>query len=279
MTLVTPHSLEAFAPSPVACVAEGGCSYLRALSTIERVAGFDQTASSYATAASRCQRLGCWAANREASTGHCVAGTRPVLFDATRPTRPAYGVPARDGMGALIPFDRSAMVDRVSDSGGNFVERRALKFETLHGLSDPLGYLYEYWCRLRAETECGISNIDPVHLIRAGVIGGLHLVDVSSSDPEDFRFDLFGYAVPIKPPEKPRAHPIAIYADRTLDDYNTVRVTASPCLHRVRCRLGDVYHHYTRLILPLRHSRGRVGHLLVAIRLEPGEGLRVEPGE
>src|SRR4029077_2163786 len=96
MTSATPQTIESGMTPIVACVANGGCSYLRALSTIERLAGFDQTASSYATAASRCQRLGCWAANREAGTSRLVAGTRPVFFDATRPARPLYSVPACD---------------------------------------------------------------------------------------------------------------------------------------------------------------------------------------
>jgi|HubBroStandDraft_1064217.scaffolds.fasta_scaffold05797_3 hypothetical protein len=279
MTLVTPHSLEAFASSPVACVAEGGCSYLRALSTIERLAGFDQTASSYATAASRCQRLGCWAANREASTDHCIAGTRPVLLDAIRPARSSHNPPpSYAGVAALIPFARSTMVDIVSDSDGNYVERRALKLDTLPGRNDPLGYLYEYWCSLRAETECRFSNIDPVHLMRAGILGGLHVVDVSSGDPEDFRFELFGYAIPMKRPEKPRAHPIAIYADRTLHDYNTVRMTASPRLHRLHCCLHSTRHHYTRLILPFLDPQRRVERLLIAVRQEPGNGIKVEAG-
>lgn len=276
MSSVTPHSRETLAPSPVTCAADGGCSYLRALSTIERLAGFNQTASSYATAASRCQRLGCWAAHREANTGHCVASAPPVLLDIGRPMRSGLDAPPDSGMGALIRFDRLAMVDFVSDTGGNYVERRPLKLDTLPGRSDPLGYLYEYWCSLRAETECRFSNIDPVHLMRAGVIGGLHVVDVSSSDPEDFRFELFGYAIPMKRPEKPRAHPIAIYADRTLHDYNTVRMTASPRLHRLRCRLNDVSHHYTRLILPFLDAQGRVERLLIAVRQEPGNGVKVE---
>jgi hypothetical protein len=279
MSSVTPHSREALSASPVACVAEGGCGYLRALSTIERLAGFDQTATSYASAASRCQRFGCWAADRGETDHHDLECTPPVLLDAIRPVRSAHNPPpSYGGVAALIPFARSTMVDIVSDSDGNYVERRALKLDTLPGRNDPLGYLYDYWCSLRVETECRFSNIDPVHLMRAGVLGGLHVVDVSSSDPEDFRFELFGYAIPMKRPEKPRAHPIAIYADRTLYDYNTVRMTASPRLHRLHCRLHGTRHHYTRLILPFLDPQRRVERLLVAVRQEPGNGIKVEAG-
>jgi hypothetical protein len=279
MTTATPHSRESTATPPVACVAEGGCGYLRALSTIERLAGFDQTASSYAMAASRCQRFGCWAADR-GQTDHRLVETPPVLLDAVRPARPATNTlsPASAGKAALIRFDRSTMLDIASDGDGNYIERRALKLETLPGRNDPLGYLYEYWCSLRAETECRFSNIDPVHLMRAGIIGKMHVINVASGDPNDFRFDLAAYAVPMNYYERPRAFPIKIYADTTLRDYNTARLTAAPRLHRVRCRLGGTNHHYTRLILPLMSSDGRVGHLLVAVRQEPGDGVRLQPG-
>jgi hypothetical protein len=281
MTSVTPHSCEAVPPPPVACIADGGCSYLRTLSTIERLAGFDQTAHSYARAALRCQHLGCWAAEESENVGaqQIPSCSAPVTLDSVRPTRDPAVSAARKGVAAPIPFVRSALVDTVSDGDGNYVERRSVKLEILAGCSDPLGYLYQYWCGLRAETECRFANIDPVHLMRAGIIGKMHIIDVSSGDPEDFRFELAGYAVPMSYYERPRAFPIKIYADATLRDYNTARLTATPRLHRVRCRLGDTYHHYTRLILPLLNSSGRVGSLLVAVRLEPGEGLRVQPGD
>jgi hypothetical protein len=277
MTSATPQSRDTMTlPPPVTCVADGGCSYLRALSTLERLAGFDQTASSYAVAASRCQRFGCWAADQGAGAQHPVCPA-PVLLDTVRPPRPAnIASPVYGTLAPLIRFERSSMVDIASDSDGNYVERGPLRLENLPGRSDPLGYLYEYWCSLRAETECRFSNIDPIHLMRAGVLGGLHIVDVSSSDPEDFRFELFGYAIPMAGPERPRAHPVGIYADRTLHDYNTVRMTASPRLHRIHCRLHSTTHHYTRLILPFLDSRHRVERLLVAIRQEPGNGIKVE---
>jgi len=75
-----------------------------------------------------------------------------------------------------------------------------------------LGYLYQYWRGLRSETGCQFSNIDTVHLVRAGIIGKLHIIDVADSDPGEFRFKLFGYAVPLGRYEKPRSHPVAVPA-------------------------------------------------------------------
>ena len=151
-------------------------------------------------------------------------------------------------------------------------------FRSLPRRGDALGSLYRYWCDLRAANACRFSDIDTVQLARAGIIGKLHVVDVDSGNPCDFRFDLFAYAVPIGRYEAPCAHPVKIWADSLMRDYNTVRLTASPRLHRVRCHLGGVGHHYTRLILPFHGKRGRVTRLLVAIREEAGNALQVKAG-
>jgi hypothetical protein len=277
MTARASHSLSEPAAA-VTCVADGGCSYLRALSTIEHLAGFEHTARSYASAAARCQRNGCWAAtaNGGAVGGAALHASAPIPLYSAR--KPALYTPPIERVAQTIPFVRSRLLDFVSDSAGNYIERRPLKLDTLPGRNDPLGYLYQYWRGLRSETGCQFSNIDTVHLVRAGIIGKLHIIDVADSDPGEFRFELSGYAVPLSRYEKPRAFPIGIYADTTLRDYNTVRLTGVPGLHRIRCRLGDTSHHYTRLILPFLDESGSVIRLLVAIRQEPGNGRKVEAG-
>jgi hypothetical protein len=276
MTARASHSLSEPA-APVTCVADGGCSYLRALSTIEHIAGFEHTARNYAAAAARCQRNGCWAAsaNGQAHGGAAHSGATPIPLSAMR--RPVLYAPI-ERMAQTIPFERSRLLDLVTDAEGNYIERRALKLDTLPGRNDPLGYLYQYWRGLRSETGCQFSNIDTVHLVRAGIIGKLHIIDVADSDPSEFRFELFGYAVPLGRYEKPRSHPVAIYGDSVLRDYNTVRLTGVPRLQRIRGRLRDVSHHYTRLILPFMDVHDRVTHLAVAIRQEPGDATKVETG-
>ena len=274
MTARASHSLSEQV-TPVTCVADGGCSYLRALSTIEHIAGFEHTARNYAAAAARCQRNGCWAASANGTHGAALHAASPIPLQAER--KAVVYTPALDRMAQTIPFVRSRLLDVVSDTEGNYIERRALKLDTLPSRNDPLGYLYQYWRGLRSETGCQFSNIDTVHLVRAGIIGKLHIVDVADSDPREFRFELAGYAVPMGRYEKPGALPIRIYADATMRDYNTVRLTGVPGLHRIRCHLGDTNHHYTRLILPFLDESSRVTRLAVAIREEPGNGIRSKP--
>jgi hypothetical protein len=275
MTARASHSVGEPA-APVTCVADGGCSYLRALSTIEHIAGFEHTARNYAAAAARCQRNGCWAASAHGTHGAALHAATPIPLHAARKT--AVYTPALDRMAQTIPFERSRLLDFVTDAEGNYIERRPLKLDTLPGRDDPLGYLYQYWRGLRSDTGCQFSDIDTVHLVRAGIIGKLHIIDVTDSDPGEFRFQLFGYAVPLGRYDKPRAHPVKIYGDSVLRDYNTVRLTGLPRLQRIRGRLRDVSHHYTRLILPFLDAHGRVTHLAVAIRQEPGDATKVEAG-
>jgi hypothetical protein len=261
------------------CVAKGGCSYLRTIARLEQLAGFDRTAHLYEQAAARCKTEGCWAAQRgEAATGAAVADQSPIRLKAVvMPPKPSVILPPSRAVDA-IPFDRSALVDRVSDGAGNYVETRTLRLESLTDRTDSLGYIFQYWRQLFAGTECTLSNIDTIHLERAGIIGKLHIVDVGSSDPADFRYDLLGYAVPVGYIEKPCAHPVEIYAGRVIHDYNLVRLTAAPRLQRIRSQLGGLSYHYTRLTLPFQDARGGVTRLAVAIRQEPGDGAKVETG-
>lgn len=256
----------------VACAEAAGCAYLKALSTIEHIAGFEHTARNYAVAASFCREQGCRAALKAGAGAPAAAPLIP--FKGVHRPPPRIAAFAREA--ETVPFIRANLVDVVSDRCGNYVERRALKLNSLPARGDPLGSLYRYWCDLRAAGASQFSGIDTVQLTRAGIIGRLHIVNVSSSDPRDFRFELFGYNVPMGAYPTPCAYPVAVYADATMRDYNTVRLTASPRLHRVRSLLMGVSYHYTRLILPFLNQSNGVSHLVVAIRQEPGDGTQVK---
>ncbi len=250
------------------CVADGGCAYLRALSAIEHLAGYEYTARSYAAAAARCQHNGCWAASASDTRTilHRARGATVIPLHLARPSWISCKSAPANNETAVHPLTQSEIVDFVSDSNGNYIERHGLKLESLPGRNDSLGYLYEYWRGLCAATRYQFSEIDTVQLVRAGIIGRLHIVDVSSDNPNDFRYELFGYAVPGVRTERPRAHPISIYAERTTADYNAVRLSAMPHLCRIRSRVGGADHHYTQLILPFLDPHGRVSRLLVALQ-------------
>jgi len=176
----------------------------------------------------------------------------------------------------LVEFTRYTAIDVTADDRGNQIERRALSFNTLKPASS-LDDLFQYWQWLSSATDRRLTDLDVVQLMRTRIIGRLHLVDVGSSDPADFRFDLVGEAIPLKLPARPSTLPVAIYADATMRDYNTVRLTDAPRLQRIRGRMEGTGYHYIRLILPLLDKRRRVSHLAVAIERGPGDGMSLAP--
>jgi hypothetical protein len=259
-----------------ACDMVGSCRYLRDLSRLEQLIGCDPTAKFYERVANRCSQGGCWALLlhlREIASPHAARRSRFPL-KATRAAPKAKVSKAKGPAAEVIPFVRSDVADVVTDSEGNFVERRGLKVGSLDP-TEPLGYMYDYWRWLRSMTECQLSNIDTMHLMRAGIVGALHVINVESNDPDDFRFELAGFRIPLERHEKPRHFGYPLYVDSVLRDYNTTRLTAAPRLQHVRTQLDSAYHNYRRLILPLFDKRRRVCRLLVAVESEPGNDITV----
>jgi len=78
-------------------------------------------------------------------------------------------------------------------------------------VSPSLDQLFGYGRWLRGATEGRVKDVDVAHVMRAGLIGRLHIVDVGSADPEDFVFDLAGNALPLLEFKKPCVHPVRIY--------------------------------------------------------------------
>ena len=261
------------------CTADGGCDYLRSLALFEGLAGFDLTARAFNGIAAQCETEGCWrrSAAREGAADETTAAARfPTIKAAPRPRAAASSAHAGDAA-ALIPFSRAAHLDIANDRSGNWMEHRRLDVASLEP-TDSLGYLYGYWRSLRATTPCALSNVDVLHLVRARIVGKLHIVNVASSDPEQFAYELFGYSVPVEAVARPAAISVPIWREKILRDYNTARLTAMSSLGRIRAQLNGRTYHYTRLILPFFDRRRRTSHLAIAIRREPGDGRLVGAG-
>lgn len=251
------------------------CPFVQALATLERLTGCTLTADLLASRAAECAAQRCWFAGRCPAVTEVKEAPPPVPFPAKR-RHPARRHSRVGFGGEKVAFSREVAADVVVDGRGNRVERRPLAIERRRD-STSLDQLFGYWQWLRGATGCRLHAVDVAHVMRAGIIGRLHIVNVGSVDPQDFAFDLAGYALPLLQYKKPCAHPVRIYADCTLRDYNTARMTGAAQLQRIRARVDDVRLHYTRLILPLMGNRGRVSHLMVAVEREAGDGMRIDP--
>jgi hypothetical protein len=254
------------------------CRYLDTVSKLERLTGFEPTAEAFATAATESSGPGCRFEPlcKALDSGHEPHHPTPGCVTVVRFSSTLSGPRRAWGQAEPVAFTRSTAIDVITDDQGNRVERRALKFDALRAAAS-LDHFFQYWQWLRGATACRLADLDVTQIMRAGIIGRLHVVDVRSSDPGDFRFELAGDVVPFKPPPGPSTLPVAIYADATVRDYNTVRLTGAPRLQRICGRLEGVCYHYTRLILPFLDKNRRVSHLVVAINREPGDGMRLAP--
>jgi len=259
------------------CNVDGGCNYLGTLSKWEELVGSKLRARYYGMLAAQCGQRGCWTVNDPNRTDpEGTSWSEPIEI------RPAPRLPG--GMAAsyfpraadIVPFSRSKAFRTLSDNEGNLVELRDIKLGRL-APTESLGYLYNYWRSLRRASCCQIANVGTTHLINAGIVGKLHVVDVSSSDPGDFRFELYGYSIPIGPIDKPSSHPVRIWGDMAIGDYNTARMTGAPKFQLVRGHICGVRYHYKRLILPFLDKRGRVIRLAVAVSRERGDGMVLGP--
>jgi len=166
------------------------CRVLETVSKLERLTGFDLTADVFATAARECERPAC---RFERLCRAIVARQEPYHPASDPVTAVAFSPPPgghRPAWGGAEPvtFTRSAAIDVIADDQGNRVERRALKLGVLKGTSSSLDHFFQYWQWLRGATACRLADLDVTQVMRAGIIGRLHVVDVSSSDPGDFRF-------------------------------------------------------------------------------------------
>jgi hypothetical protein len=261
------------------CTADGGCRYLRSLALFERLAGFDLTARAFDSIAAQCDHEGCREPSPPDNPAASTASVAPIFLSLNTASERQTTTACQHVSGSPepIPFLRAARLDTTKDESGNWIEHRPLDVTTLTP-EDPLGYLYRYWRGLSASTSCTLANVDVLHLMRARIIGKMHIVNVESADPAQFSYELFGYHVPIEAPGKPSAISIAIWRDKILRDYNMARLTAVPDLQRIRAHLQGRNHHYTRLILPFFNRQRRVSHLAIAIRREIGDGRALAAG-
>lgn len=115
------------------------------------------------------------------------------------------------------------------------------------------------------------DEVDAMLLIRLGILGSTHMVDVTAEDPSSYRFVQYGNRISI--------HDGKEYSGRTLRDaeWDAVRLLAErdyayskrngeATLAQVELLWNERKIVYRRFIVPLAGDRGEVSHLLVATR-------------
>ena len=258
---------------------------LHTIAELEKLLGFGAGARVIARTVERCHEGPGGCASHYACTERLAAirggeATLATLLPATPPASSSFGAPRKSG--SIIQLHAAVPAQIVSDSYGNFIERRVLRPDAVRERGDSIAKLLDYWNALKGAAGVPqFADIDPVRLAQLGLLGRLHVLNAENPDPLLMRFDLYGNKVPL---DNGRIytglaigeHPVRIQAKTVAADYDTVRRTAEPHYFRVRKRLGGIGYRYARLILPFSVGEGRVDRLLVAIRPEPDDGLPLD---
>jgi hypothetical protein len=131
-----------------------------------------------------------------------------------------------------------------------------------------LGQVLSMWRSARTGWRLPSSeSFDPLEVMNIAR-GRAHLVDTSASDPEGYRFRLWGTANPYRGMYKNRTlaqMPAGLMREDAIEDYWEVAATGVPTyqlIHRVE---NDQPLSYARLLLPLAADARRVDQLVVLI--------------
>lgn len=246
------------------------CHDLLSLAAFEVHAGYVGTAQAYVDAVQRCRQTGCCAAPDVCGSRrepHARKNAPIVPFPNT--ARAAIAGDTASGGGAtLTPLGRS---ERQTDDSGNQVEQQSLSPDTLRLRGGRLAEFLAYWQQLRVLGRGTLADLDTIRLLRMGLLGWLHLVDVAASDPDKFWLPICGWRVPIPYLDHSRngvrfdEYPVRLLAQAVTRDYLAVRTTGVPIYQHFRSRIAGQACNYLRLILPMSTDGMRTDRLLVAM--------------
>ena len=246
------------------------CHDLLSLAAFEVHAGYVGTAQAYMDAVQRCRQTGCCAApnvcgsKREPDAGKSAAIIR--FPNAARADGAGDGVPSAGA--TLTPLARPV---RQTDASGNQVERRSLSPAMLRLRGGSLAELLAYWQQLRVLGSGTLADLDSIRLLKMGLLGWLHLVDVAAPDPDKFWLPICGWRVPIPYLDRSRngvrfdEYPVRLLARAVTRDYLEVRTSGMPIYQHFRSRISGRAYNYLRLILPMSTDGTRTDRLLVAM--------------
>jgi hypothetical protein len=177
---------------------------------------------------------------------------------------PPEQLPTRKPLAAISGIYGLAVKTRAE----NFSERLSRPLDSIASEDDWLGEVLGVWRSARVGWRLPSSqSFDPLEVVNIAR-GRAHIVETRDSDPEGYRFRLWGKANPYRGEYKNQTlsqMPAGLMREDAMEDYWEVTATGVPtyCLiHRVE---GDQLLSYARLLLPLAADGRRVDQLVVLI--------------
>ncbi len=226
------------------------CPKLELMAVFEDAAGFPGNARGLMAAAGHCPSPACRFYSPACAASCAQAAASGVLADVLPFPAPRPG--SRRG-GGVAPLIALAPASRPAGP---------IALDALRTAGDRLGHLLGCWERLPRDPVAQLADIDPVELVELGLLGYIHLIDVTAPEPEGFEIRLWGRRLPI--------HGCTDFAGRRLIELPSRRIAEALMDQALAAReLGApvaVAGDETRLMLPLSASGTAIDHLLVGVR-------------
>ncbi|WP_157089231.1 PAS domain-containing protein [Oceanibaculum pacificum] len=183
----------------------------------------------------------------------------------------------KENFSTNISVGRRAIPAISEDERGNFIYRMPMALDDVN-YSDSYGmeFLLSMWKETKLKKKNALpllSDINPIVFADIGMLGYVHVIDVSHADPSHFSVQVYGSRVTLHNGQNLSGLsvgdlPISIYRQAIGTDYNTARMTGMPAYHRIVATIDDSRRHYTRLILPFSTDGMRPDRLLVGVRVD-----------
>jgi hypothetical protein len=149
---------------------------------------------------------------------------------------------------------------------------------------EPILAILDSWRRIRGDGKVPppSGSMSPeVHL--RPLIGYIHVVDCTASNPLDYAFRLFGSSITLfgeRDFTRRRVGelPDEGWARQTAEDYQRVALAGCPSFHKIVLQHNFLSRQYTRLILPFANAGREVNRLVVCLNRRPLPELGPLPG-
>jgi hypothetical protein len=181
------------------------------------------------------------------------------------------------------PRERSADWERiaaVSGAGGrittaqacDYSKRLSLPIDSISSRDEWLDQLLHSWRNARCGWRLPSSeSLDPLQLLNIAR-GRAHIVDTQDSEPEGYRFRLWGTVNSYRGGHANTTlaeMPAGLMRDEAIEDYWEVATTGVPTYQLISHVENNIPYSYARLLLPLAADGRRVDQLVVLINERP----------
>jgi predicted DNA-binding ribbon-helix-helix protein len=150
-----------------------------------------------------------------------------------------------------------------------FVARNRMDLTEVYDAHPGLGFLLAYW-RVLGSGEPPSTDLDLEPLRRVNFLPFIHIIDVSPSDPGDYRALRQAPVTVIyrRPDNTPlRAFGDSVYVRSLMADYEEVKRTRKPSFQRLSVKSPEGSVRYFRLILAMAREDGAIDRLVVGVSL------------